>query len=199
MKYLLCAAALFCSVSLIAQVGIGTTSPTAELEINATTSGLPALEITPQANPVGTSTGQLSVIGDKLFMYDETRGKWLSVESSLLNFGLENGTDNQNLEYVGDILVSGPRMPLDGTIVYITMNASGGQANKKVELYKNNTVIPDNLDPSIDGELVLDGYTFTNTQYNLDFNEGDHFRVRVGADGSDVENLSVLLWVKWRK
>ena len=93
---------LICNV-IFAQVGIGTTNPTAQLEINTSGTSLPALEISPQSSPIGTATGQLAVIDDKLFLYDQTRGKWLSVESCLLNFGLEEDSDNVFLEYVGDI------------------------------------------------------------------------------------------------
>ena len=190
---------LFCVLSIQAQVGIGTTNPTSQMEIKTTATGIPALELNPQSAPIGTSTGQISVIGDKLYMFDDGRGKWLSVESMMLNFGLENGTDDQHLEYVGDILLSGPKMPFDGTVVYITMNASGGQANKQVQLFQNNLPVLNNADASLDGLLALDGYTFTETDYNLDFNAGDHFRVKVTSTGVDVENLSVLLWVKWRE
>lgn len=189
---------LLFTCGIFAQVGIGTTTPTAELEINATTS-LPALELNPQTTPVGTAMGQLSVIGDKLFMYDEDRGKWLTIGSTMLNFGLENGTDNQFLEYVGDITTSGPKMPLAGTIVYIAMNSAGGQADKQVQLYFGNTPIPNDLEPSIDGVIALSGNTFTNSNFNLDFEAGDYFRIKVLDEGSDVEELSVLLWIKWRQ
>ena len=179
-----------------AQVGIGTITPNAELEIKSN-STLPALELNPQTAPVGTATGQIAVIGDKLYMFDVTRAKWLSVEATMLNFGLENGTDNQFLEYVGDIISSGPKMPHAGTIVYVTMNASGGQSNKQVQLYRNNVAVPDDLDVTLDGLLQLSGYSFSNTVYNLE--KGDHLKVKVGSAGSNVNDLSVLLWVKWRK
>ena len=84
---------LFLSCGLFAQVGIGTITPNAELEIKSN-STLPALELNPQTAPVGTATGQIAVIGDKLYMFDVTRAKWLSVEATMLNFGLENGTDD---------------------------------------------------------------------------------------------------------
>lgn len=198
MKLLFTAAVLSLSCGLFAQVGIGTTTPNAELEIKAP-STLPSLELNPQVTPIGTATGQISVIGDKLYMFDEDRDKWLTVGSTMLNFGLENGTDDEFLEYVGDIRSSGPRMPLDGTIVYITMNSSGGQADKQVQLYFGDTPIPNDADASIDGVMELGGNTFMNSNYNLDFEAGDYFRVKVLDNGGDVQNLSVLLWVKWRQ
>jgi len=90
-------------------------------------------------------------------------------------------------------------MPHAGTIVYVTMNASGGQSNKQVQLYRNNVAVPDDLDVTLDGLLQLSGYSFSNTVYNLDFEKGDHLKVKVGSAGSNVNDLSVLLWVKWRK
>lgn len=198
MKVQLTAAMLLVTCGLFAQVGIGTTTPNAELEIKSS-SNLPTLELNPQIAPVGTATGQISVIGDKLYMYDEDRGKWLTVGATMLNFGLENGTDNQFLEYVGDITSSGPRMPLAGTIVYVTMNSSGGQDDKEVQLYLGDTPFPDDADASIDGVSELYGGTYTNANLNLDFEAGDYFRVKVLSDGGAVEDLSVLLWVKWRQ
>jgi hypothetical protein len=133
-------------------------------------------------------------------MYDSSRGKWLSTNGVLLNFGLESSVDNRFLEYAGDVLLSGPRMPKDGTIVYVTINSSGGEANKKYELFLNNSGVPNNdANPSVDGILQASGASFTTTTYNLDFNAGDYIRVYASAEGNAVLNPVVLLWVKWRK
>jgi len=183
-----------------AQVGVNTISPTAELEIATNPTGIPALELNPQTAPVGTANGQISVIGDELYLYDSARGKWLSTSGILLNFGLESNVDGQFLEYAGDVLLTGPRMPKDGTIVYVTINASGGQANKAYQLFRNGTAVPNNdANPSIDGIIQANGTTFTNTAYNLNFNAGDFIRVNVASEGNAVVNPVVLLWVKWRK
>jgi len=199
--------AIFLSIyNLKAQVGIGTTTPKAMLDINAETD-LPALELNPQDTPTGSVTGQLAVIGDRLFLYDQDRSKWLSVETTLLNFGRESGNNNVFLEYVGDIQTLGPQMPQAGTIVYVSINSSGGKADKKLELYINNTMVANN-DPatadaiSIDGELQLSSNTFRTTRYNVDFNANDFIRVRVADDGGGAsvrtDNITALLWVKWR-
>ena len=52
----------FACFSVSAQVGVGTTDPTAELEIETSNSGIPALELNPQSSPTGTATGQLAVL-----------------------------------------------------------------------------------------------------------------------------------------
>ena len=69
---------------MLSQVVVGTTDPTSELEIETTDTGIPALEINPQTAPVGSANGQIAVIGDKLYMYDLTRTKWLSIETTAL-------------------------------------------------------------------------------------------------------------------
>ena len=113
---------LFAFVQIsFSQVGVGTTNPTSELEIETTNTGIPALEINPQTAPVGSADGQLAVIGDKLYMYDLTRTKWLSVETTALQYGWAGSADNQLLWFGGDIENTGPLMLLDGTIVYLSL------------------------------------------------------------------------------
>lgn len=189
------------SQQALAQVGIHQENPTAALEIKGEDSGIPVLQLEPQSSPRGEELGQLAVIGDKMYLYDATRLKWLSLENTLINFGLAGPANNQELEYVGDVEQSGPKMPYDGTIVHVSMNASGGNATKTVRLYKNNVAVPNNdANPEIDGVLALEDYNFINANYNLDFNAGDAFRMVVGAGGGpSVEDLSVVFWIKWRK
>ena len=182
-----------------AQVGIGIKNPQAELHINTTTNGIPALRLEPQSNPVGSSTGQISVIEDKLYMYDATRGKWLSVEATKYSFDLEDGADNQSIEYIGDIENSGPVIPFNGTIVYMAMNASGGQVNKGVQMLINGNNVADNADARIDGLMNLDNYKLTKLDYNLNVNQNDMIQFEVVAAGNAVNDLSVDLWIKWRK
>ncbi len=123
-----------------AQVGIGTRNPTSQLEIATTNTGIPAIEINPQSTPLGTSEGQLAVMGDvtngyKLYMYDDVRGKWLSVETSTLTLGRNSNQDNTNLRATANQgnTRSGYLMPFDGTIVHVTAKSndnSGAQAKQ---------------------------------------------------------------------
>lgn len=189
------------TTQMFSQVGINQSSPSATLEIRGESSGIPTIRIQPQVSPVGNSSGQLAMMDDKLYLYDASRSKWLSVENTLINFGLAGPADNQELEYVGDVEDSGPRMPYDGTIVHVSMNASGGQLNKGVWLYKNDVAIAnDDVAIERDGFLELDATnSFINAQYNLDFNAGDSFRMVVGDEGVAINDLSVVFWIKWRK
>ncbi len=191
----------------IAQVGIGTTSPTAELEIETTNTGIPALELNPQTAPTGSVTGQLAVIGDKLFMYDATRAKWLSVESTPLQYGYGFGADNQVLFFGGDVGLdnttendTGPKMPFDGTIIYISVQSSGGDASKQFDIEINGTpVANDNANPEIDGRFSLSSGSYTYTDYNIDFSAGDYIMLKARANGAPVNDPAAIIWVKWRQ
>ena len=126
---------LLCIHSIgFSQVGIGTTNPTAELEIETTNTGIPALELNAQTAPTGNATGQISLIGDKLFMYDATRSKWLSLETIALQYGRNGNADNQRLHYGGNMQNnnSGAMMPFNGTIVAVSSRSSGGKFKQTI-------------------------------------------------------------------
>jgi len=174
-----------------AQVGIGTTSPTAQLEINVPTGSLPALELAPQATPTGTAMGQLAVIGDKLFMYDAARAKWLSTESSALQFNRESAADNEILRFGGDLRSeeSGPVMPFDGTIVYAAGRSHSGPVDKQFQIRLNDTPVT---------TLTYTAREVISTNLNIDFNAGDYLTMYVNLPGAPVEKTAFVVWVKWR-
>ncbi|MDD7886490.1 hypothetical protein [Flavivirga sp. 57AJ16] len=191
---------LLCSYYSFSQVGIGTTTPSSELEIETTNTGIPALRLNPQSAPTGSMTGQLAVIGDQLFMYDATRAKWLSTGAVAIQFGTNGNSDGQNLSYGGTMRNSGsgPLMPFNGTIVGITGNCSGGNSNKGFELrvfdwtgFGTNTTISYNFN--------LSNYEFNNSTLNLDFNINDYISLSSSSSGSSVANPAIVVWVKWRE
>lgn len=192
---------LLTPVFVYSQVGIGTTVPTAEFEIMASPTGIPALKLNPQTSPLGTSTGQIAVIEDTLYLYDDTRGKWLSIESTALQFGYALTADNQVLWFGGDVgdTGTGALMPFDGTIVYVTAQSSGGNTSKRMNLLLNGTNIANNTDPNLSGRFNLSGGSFLLTSYNIDFNAGDYLSVKATANGAGVNDPTVIIWVKWRK
>jgi len=183
------------------QVGIGTTTPSSELEIQTTNTGIPALELNAQTTPTGTATGQISLIGDRLYMYDATRAKWLSIETTALQFGTNGGADDERLAFGGDLSNgnSGAMMPFDGTIVYMTIESSGGLNTKLFDLEINGGNVGNNADPSLDGRINLSGGSFTRTTYNIDFDAGDYITLEVGSTGVAVQNPAGIIWVKWRQ
>ncbi|RDK88407.1 hypothetical protein [Marinirhabdus gelatinilytica] len=196
MKQLLFYATFLCGFLTFAQVGIGTTNPSAELEVNSTASGLPTLQLNPQTTPVGSAAGQISVIGDRLYLFDATRSKWLTVESSTVTFGLEGDLNNKNLEYAGDIQNNGPNMPYNGTVVYAAINSSGGSLTKGITLEVYNSLrnlIQTHNYNLVDGRLLL-------TDLNIDFSAGDYFLVKVDDDTTgSVKDVSMVIWSKWRQ
>ena len=181
------------------QVGIGTTDPSAELEIETTNTGIPALQLNPQSAPDGDADGQLAVIGDKLYMYDLTRDKWLSIETTALQYGRNGNVNNQRLRFGGDLRnnSSGPLMPFDGTIVYMTIKSSDGSSTKDFDIKINGTDVGTDTDATLDGRVNLSSGSFTQTEYNIDFDAGDFITLEI-RNGSDVANPAGVIWVKWR-
>ena len=187
------------------QVGVGTTSPTSELEIETTNTGIPALEINPQTAPVGSADGQLAVIGDKLYMFDTSRadfgtdGKWLSIQTSALQFGRNGNVDNTVLKKAGNSTSGNASylMPFDGTIVYGTVktNSNSGAQSKQFQIRVRNgttNVLTNNI--------TTTSSEFTNTSLNINFSAGNYIDVRVQNDGNgNVNNPVAVIWIKWRQ
>ena len=195
MRKLLLFLVSFATQLAMSQVGVGTTNPSSELEISTDNAGIPALELNPQTSPTGTADGQISVIGDKLYMYDATRIKWLSVESSTLQFGRNGNVDNDNLHFGGNMVsgTAGALMPFDGTIVAITsMAASGDDTDVNIrarDVTNTNT---------IDQTFSLSSLRYINTTTNFNFNAGDYITVRGRDNSTTAVDLTVIIWVKWR-
>lgn len=197
--YLLFTCAAIFSQVIFSQVGVGTVMPTAELEVETTNTGLPALELNPQTSPTGSTNGQIAVIGDKLFMYDVARGKWLSMESSALAFGRNGNIDNTVLKSAGNNANgnSSYLMPFDGTIVYVTVksNMSNGAQNKQfqVRVRKGTTNVTTT-------NVTTSASEFSSTTFDVDFSAGDYIDIRINNDGNgNVNNPTAMIWVKWRE
>ncbi len=180
----------------VAQVGVGTTNPSSQLEIQSTNTGIPTLELNPQTAPIGSATGQLAVIEDELYMYDATRGKWLSVDATSYVWSKNGPADNEVLRIGGDVRTdnSGIRMPFNGAIVYVTAQSSGGVANKGFDIRVRNGTTT-----LVTTSFSLIANVFTNTNYNVNFTAGNYINVYVQAAGNTVEDPAVTVWVKWRK
>ncbi|OIQ27736.1 MAG: hypothetical protein BM564_11705 [Bacteroidetes bacterium MedPE-SWsnd-G2] len=178
------------------QIGVGTNNPTAELEVETENAGLPALELNPQTNPVGTDAGQIAVIGDELYMYDASRSKWLSMATMPLQFGRNGATTAQNIHFGGNMVsaLSGPLMPKDGTIIGITINSANGNATKEFEIRVRN----DNSTLSTESVNLVDN-VYNSISHNIDFSSGDYITVRARDNGNgDVIDPAIVVWVKWR-
>lgn len=192
--------AFLVSINLSAQVGIGTTNPTAELEIATTNTGLPALELNPQTAPTGTVTGQLAVIGNELFMYDANRGKWLGVGAMALQFGKEGAFNNDTLEFGGDLEQDGvgPLMPFNGTIVAVTATTYVNAGKRFQIRVRDYNPVAGTITSTQTYNFALTNYEYNNTSLNLDFNTNDFITIR-GNGGGNAEDAAVVVWVKWRQ
>jgi hypothetical protein len=193
---------LLCNI-LKAQVGIGTTTPSAQLTLetgktNIAPLGLGNLDEAPSINLVG---GQISVIDNELYLYNDLHEKWLSVATMPITFSREGDITTQNLLHGGNVSneKSQATMPFDGTIVHISAKAesSSGTGAKRfqVRVYRNNTNVPGNFifNLGTNDKFVKTNYT------NRDFLAGDNIHVRSRVGSSIVTDPSVIVWVKWRK
>lgn len=180
-----------------AQVGVGTLTPNGKLTIDASAETIAALELIPQATPTtDLAAGQLAVIGDKLYMYDATRTKWLTLESTAIQFGREGNTTQDNIRYGGNMIsgVSGALMPFDGTIVAITAMAASGDdtdINVRARDAANTN--------SVNETFSLASLRYTDTATNLDFDAGDYITARGRDNTTTAVDVTVIVWVKWRQ
>ncbi len=191
---------LLCNI-VKAQVGIGTLTPSAQLTLETGTTniaplGLGNLSVAPSVNLVG---GQISVIDNELYFYNDTLAKWLSVATMPLTFARNGNISNQNLFFGGRVsnANSGAIMPFNGTIVHISAKGANnsGTGNKRfnIRIRNNGTLIS-----SFNLDLDNDDF-FNKTDYNFDFSVGDNIVVRKRTNTSSVNNPVVIVWVKWRK
>ena len=189
---------LFLACTTLAQVGVGTTSPVGKLTVDASADTTAALELVPQPTPTtNLAAGQIAVIGDKAYMYDVSRSKWLSLEILPIEFGFSGARDNVYLRSAGNVnnANSGPIMPYNGTIVAVTANSNNGSTTKEFEVRVRNGTTTNSTQSY---NLVNREFLENNT--NLDFDAGDFLKVFINDDTTgDVNNLNVVLFVKWRQ
>jgi len=182
---------------IVSQVGINTTSPNALLTIDTDSRTEAALELVPQSTPTTSlAAGQLAVIGDQLYMYDDTRSKWLTVANTAIQFGRNGAVDTDNLHYGGNMVsgIAGALMPFNGTVVYITAMAANGDdtdINLRARDASNTN--------SINETFTLSGLRYTDTAANFDFNAGDYLTVRARDAATTATDITVIFWVKWRQ
>ncbi|GAB1309516.1 hypothetical protein KH5_21990 [Urechidicola sp. KH5] len=184
------------SVSTEAQVGIGKINPEADLDIASITATEPSLGLEPKVAPVGTATGQVTVIDDQLYMYDAGRTAWLTAGGVALQYGRNGNIDNERLDMGGSRANdTGYLMPFDGTIVAITARASSNvSANKEVEIrLRSGTTTSSAYSFNISNGTAQ----YSETTTNIDFSAGEYINVR-GRGSIVATSLVVVLWVKWR-
>ncbi|MCD8402602.1 hypothetical protein [Tenacibaculum finnmarkense] len=177
-------------------VGIGDFSATTiDAKLHVKSTDVP-FKIEPNTTtPTGTSGGQMFVDSTNgiLYIYDGTRAKWLSVDRTMVGWGVNNAnTTNQYLRQFNGAQSSqnGWRMIRNGTITAISAQTDINQT-WTLEIRKN------------DGTTAIASLTITNQQgnhnnsVNIDVNEGDF--IQAYCNGSSVDYPETLIEIAWRK
>jgi hypothetical protein len=127
----------------------------------------------------------------QLYMRDGSRSKWLSAEVSAFEWGSDGGSDGAYIQHGGDLAGAntGIKIPFDATIVYVTATSSGGDGTKTIEIRTNG---------SLADSFALTGGEFADNLRNVDLNSGDDLQIFAAVAGAAVNDLSVVVWVKWR-
>lgn len=174
-------------------VGIGTHNPEATLEIE---SNAVPFKIEPSTStPAGSSGGQMFISSDDgiLYIYDGTRNKWLSVDRTMIGWGINN--NNATYRYLkqfngADSDKNGWRMIRNGTITSITAQTDSDNT-WVLEIRKNDSVTPI-------ATLNINNTTGNhNTALDIDFDEGDYLQAY--CNGEDVNRPETLIEIAWRK
>ncbi|MFZ3575221.1 hypothetical protein [Tenacibaculum finnmarkense] len=177
-------------------VGIGDFSGTTiDAKLHVKSTDVP-FKIQPNTTtPTGTSGGQMFVDSTNgiLYIYDGTRAKWLSVDRTMVGWGVNNAnTGNEYLRQFNGAQSNrnGWRMIRNGTITAISAQTNINQT-WTLEIRKN------------DGTTAIASLTITNQQgnhnntLNIDVNEGDF--IQAYCNGSSVDYPETLIEIAWRK
>ncbi|MBQ4822267.1 hypothetical protein [Aquimarina sp. MMG016] len=178
-------------------LGINTDNPEATLDINPVSNEVP-LRVRPNTTtPTGANRGEFYVDNTDglLYAYDQTRGKWLSVDRTMIGWGRNSG--NASNEYLRQFNGAqsnnnGWRMIRDGTITAITVQ-SNNVDTFDIEIENNDNTTP------------IFTFTITNAEgghnntVNVDFNEGDFLQCFLPNVAGGVAFPQVLIEIAWRK
>ncbi|MCG8761794.1 hypothetical protein G1K46_03470 [Tenacibaculum finnmarkense] len=177
-------------------VGIGDFSGTTiDAKLHVKSTDVP-FKIQPNTTtPTGTSGGQMFVDSTNgiLYIYDGTRAKWLSVDRTMVGWGVNNAnTGNEYLRQFNGAQSNrnGWRMIRNATITAISAQTDINQT-WTLEIRKN------------DGTTAIASLTITNQQgnhnntLNIDVNEGDF--IQAYCNGTNVSHPETLIEIAWRK
>ncbi|RLB71280.1 MAG: hypothetical protein DRH04_02045 [Deltaproteobacteria bacterium] len=154
------------------------------------------LELTPlTSNPTtNLSAGQLMVKNNLLYIYDDSRSKWLSVQR--VNFLFGRGRSNQYSQYLRCVngapsSVTGYRVPRDATITAISVQTQNN-ANANFRIRKNGSHT--NL-----GTLSLSGVSGAHaTNLNIDIDAGDYIQIYMQVTSGNVDYPELFIELAYR-
>jgi hypothetical protein len=145
--------------------------------LNSTTSSNAPFEIVSitTAPTTNLSAGQMTVVNGMLYVFDSTRGKWLSADKRNVSYEIRYGngvylsTNNQSDHATGWTALSG------GTILGVSAAGGHGNQTKKFSIRKN----------GVDTDLFyfnLAAGKYVNSSLSLDFSAGDVIQIYCYAD-----------------
>lgn len=149
-------------------------------QYNATESNfLTKAEILAISNPKDYQEVFNSDDGYKYF-YDPQRTKWLTVDTTTLQFGRNGSVDGSVLHFNHMLdFNSGPLVGKDGTIVAVTSQSDGGNSSKGFEVRMNNVSV---------FSYSLSSEKFNSQSVNVDISSGEYMTVYALASGSSVSD-----------
>lgn len=167
----------------------------AVLDIVSTTKGLliPRMtnaQITAITSPVDGLQAH-STDDDRVYTYDAGRTAWVSIAEIPLQFGKNNGADNQIQRYGGDARDitngNGVRMPWGAILVSVAVQNSDLTSTTGVDIYKNGVV---------DTSLALVAGVLTDNTVSVAYSAGDTLNLAMD-NADDADDAYFLLTLKW--
>lgn len=155
--------------------------------------GSAALQIDPVDYTPDTdlAEGQLINKSGIFYLYDSTRGKWLSMNRQTVIFGVKRADGCYlNVSDFSSSMAGWPAMR-DCTITGITAQASAGYPNKSFILSKNNN-------PSSLLTFSLTGLYYVNGNLNIDFVANDLIKILATSQNGVTHNVIMNVEIAWR-
>jgi hypothetical protein len=154
--------------------------------------GSAALQLSPvpYTPSLNVQAGQIVNNNGILYLYDDSRSKWLSMQRSNIVFGAKRA-DGKFLN-LGDFSsnMSGWPALRAGTITGITCQAASGYSSKQFFLLKNN-----NTTPIITFNLF--NYYYSNANLNVDFGANDLVKILASSQFGPTFQTIINLEICW--
>ncbi len=144
--------------------------------------------------------GKMEYKNGILYVYDEGRAKWLSIQRQTLVFGRAGLTNNQYLNFAGGGISSnsGYRLPRHGCIVGVTVQTSTS-SNYNIHIRKGDDTTGDS-EANIQS-LTVAGFGAGDIAVNKEIYSGEHLQCYLEYTGSGlgVNDPIVMIEVAWRE
>lgn len=154
--------------------------------------GYAALQIEPiDYTPIkNLSDGQIIYRNGIAYIYDESRGRWLSMFRQAISFGAKRADGvMMNLSNFSSNMSGWPALR-KGVIVGVTAQASGGYSRKHIDIIKREQV-----DPIF--SFNLQDHYFADGTLNIPFDENDLIQIKVSSEYEMTYNLVLNLEIAW--